>query len=749
MKKSKLIPIKRLGIFMLVLFSLGLHAQNSMQVIHNSPGAPEVDVYFNEIQINSSPIGYRQSTDNYAGFDGVNTVQLAIAGTNPPEYIYTGLVTLTGGFDYRAIATGIVGSTTQGQEFAVTYSSIDFSLPGIFNTNLSIYHSSPDAPTVGVVARGVTTLVSAFSYKDPAVNTQVPAEKYIIDVNAGSATGTTVKSYILDLSTSGDKNIAVIAGGLFSGKPAFGLYAIDQDGQRIDAKEMAKVQVIHNSPGAPAVDVWINGSTVAGGVVFRKASGFLQVDPTIPTTVQIAVTGSDPYNIVSTDIITLTSGISYRAIATGVVGSSVVGQEFDVTYHEATTTTSGGNTGLDIYHSSPDAPTVGVVARGVATLVNAFSFKDAATHVSVPSSNYVLDIRAGSASGSLVTSFSAPLAGFAGKNIAVLASGLLNGTPAFGLVAITEDGSEIVLPEPDPAKVQVIHNSPGAPAVDVWVNGTTVLSGVTYRQASGFLNVGISTFPTTVQIAVTGSSPYNIVSTDILTLTSGVSYRAIATGVVGSTVSGQEFDVTYFGATTTTTTGNTGLDIYHSSPNAPAVGVVAKDVATLVESFTFKSASYVSVPSNSYTININATNASGSTLFAYTAPLAGFINQNIAVIAGGMVGEGTTTGFGLYAVDFSGNVVVLPVVETASPTTTGVSLASTSEVSVFPNPASESINVVYVGGLVTEFELVNVLGATTTFAGNSADISALSKGLYVLKAYSKGQLLAVKKVFVQ
>jgi hypothetical protein len=26
------------------------------------------------------------------------------------------------------------------------------------------------------------------------------------------------------------------------------------------------------------------------------------------------------------------------------------------------------------------------------------------------------------------------------------------------------------------SKVQVIHNSPGAPAVDVWVDGTTVLT---------------------------------------------------------------------------------------------------------------------------------------------------------------------------------------------------------------------------------------------------------------------------------
>ena len=555
-----------LGAAMGLSFLSAFSQMAKVQVIHNSPDAPNVDVLINGSTVAGlTNVPYKAAS----GFLEVpvtppTTVQIAVAGTS--TIVSTDEVTLVAGTSYRAIASGLVGSTVSGEAFEVIYYEANVTTT-TGETGLDIYHGSPNAPTVGVVARGVATLVSAFSFKD-AEFVSVPSNTYTVDIRAGNSVGATVASYSAPLGGFSGQNIAVIATGTFPG--TFGLLAVTDAGGVVElpAPSPALVQVIHNSPGAPNVDVLINGSTVAGltNVPFRAASGFLNVPLfPYPTTVQIAVAGTS--TVVSTDILTnLMQNTAYRAIATGVVGSTVSGQEFDVTYFGATTTTVAGQTGLDIYHSSPDAPAVGVVARGVATLVSAFSFKDD-EFVRVPSDSYSIDVKAGNAVGANVASFTAPLAGFAGQNIAVLASGLLSGTPSFGLIAVAANGTVVVLPTttgpmvpPAPAKVQVIHNSPGAPAVDVWVNGMTVLGGVMFRQASGFLDVPVST-PTTVQIAVTGSNPYNIVSTDVLTLSSGVSYRAIATGVVGSTVSGQEFDVTYFGATTTTVAGQTGLDI--------------------------------------------------------------------------------------------------------------------------------------------------------------------------------------------
>src|SRR5690242_6965489 len=39
------------------------------------------------------------------------------------------------------------------------------------------------------------------------------------------------------------------------------------------------------------------------------------------------------------------------------------------------------------------------------------------------------------------------------------------------------------------AKVRVVHASPDAPAVDVWVDGSKVLSGVTFFTASDYLDL--------------------------------------------------------------------------------------------------------------------------------------------------------------------------------------------------------------------------------------------------------------------
>jgi len=278
-----------------------------------------------------------------------------------------------------------------------------------------------------------------------------------------------------------------------------------------------------------------------------------------------------------------------------------------------------------------------------------------------------------------------------------------------------------------PAKVQVIHNSPGAPAVDVWVNGTTVLSGVVYRTASGFLNVPVA-MPATVQIAVTGSNPYSIISTDVLTLTSAMSYRAIATGVVGTTVVGQEFDVTYSAATTSTTAGFTGLDIYHSAPDAPTVGVVARGVATLVSAFSFKDDAFVSVPSNLYTVDVNAGSATGATVASFTAPLAGFAGQNIAVLASGLLGANS---FGLIAVAKDGTVIVLPafVLSTSNP--------SNVSVSVFPNPASSSVNV-SASEEVVSLTLFDVAGVAVSSAkATSLSVEGVASGLYILAIETK------------
>jgi hypothetical protein len=112
--------------------------------------------------------------------------------------------------------------------------------------------------------------------------------------------------------------------------------------------------------------------------------------------------------------------------------------------------TVGTNVDFRVIHGASDAPTVDVIARNVATLVNDASYSNITPYLTVPANNYVLDVTPGNNNSVIVASFSAPLTGLAGQSAVVLASGFLtpstnqNGA-AFGLLAVLVDGTAFML----------------------------------------------------------------------------------------------------------------------------------------------------------------------------------------------------------------------------------------------------------------------------------------------------------------
>ena len=153
-------------------------------------------------------------------------------------------------------------------------------------------------------------------------------------------------------------------------------------------------------------------------------------------------------------------------------------------------------------HGATDAPTVDVIARGVATLVDDAAYGDMPPSFAVPAASYTLDITPAMDNNTVVASFTADLSGLAGGAAVVFASGFLapmnnqNG-PAFGLFAALPDGNVVALPAyKDPmARLQVIHNAadPGAALVDLYVNGTLFQDDFAFRAATPFSGCDLET----------------------------------------------------------------------------------------------------------------------------------------------------------------------------------------------------------------------------------------------------------------
>jgi len=104
-----------------------------------------------------------------------------------------------------------------------------------------------------------------------------------------------------------------------------------------------------------------------------------------------------------------------------------------------------------VLHGSSDAPTVDVIARDVATLVDDAPYTAITDYIEVPADSYILDVTPGSDNETIVASFTADLSGLAGGSAVVFASGFLDPTAnqngeAFGIFAALANGTIVEFP---------------------------------------------------------------------------------------------------------------------------------------------------------------------------------------------------------------------------------------------------------------------------------------------------------------
>jgi hypothetical protein len=195
------------------------------------------------------------------------------------------------------------------------------------------------------------------------------------------------------------------------------------------------------------------------------------------------------------------------------------------------------------------------------------------------------------------------------------------------------------------ACVNVIHASPDAPAVDVYVDGAQALSELEFGTASGWVAVPAGAHQ--IQVAAAGAAPDSAVIDAELTLEEGAAYEIAATGLLAAIAPQvNQVDLGTLGAED----GEMArIRVVHASPDAPAVDVAVKDGDVLIENLAFPEASeYLSVPAGSYDLEVRPT---GTTDVALDLP-------GVALEAG--------TVYTVYAIGqiADGSLSVLPVMAT-------------------------------------------------------------------------------------
>ncbi|GIU73930.1 MAG: hypothetical protein KatS3mg004_1017 [Bryobacteraceae bacterium] len=170
-------------------------------------------------------------------------------------------------------------------------------------------------------------------------------------------------------------------------------------------------------------------------------------------------------------------------------------------------------------------------------------------------------------------------------------------------LAVLSLAAGTVLAQGSNARVRIVHASPDAPAVDIYVNGGMVLENMPFREYSEYLSLPAGTY--TVEIKVSGTN--TVVKQLSVPVQAGKDYTAIAVGYAGGSSPG--FDVMLLeDDNSAPADGRIKVRIAHTAPGAPAVDIyVTTPFETLsgkqpvLTNVPFKAASgYLSLPIGMY-----------------------------------------------------------------------------------------------------------------------------------------------------
>lgn len=162
-----------------------------------------------------------------------------------------------------------------------------------------------------------------------------------------------------------------------------------------DDDAQAEVRVIHASPDAPAVDVFVNGATVLEGVPFKTVSDYLAV-PGGDNEVAVAPAGAGVENAVIDTELTVEAGTDYTVAAT----NRLANIEPVVFVDDNEVGFPAPKPRLRVVHLSPDAPDVDIaqtdgpgVASGPEVVVEDLTFRNASGYLELLPTDYEFAVR--------------------------------------------------------------------------------------------------------------------------------------------------------------------------------------------------------------------------------------------------------------------------------------------------------------------------------------------------------------------
>jgi hypothetical protein len=156
--------------------------------------------------------------------------------------------------------------------------------------------------------------------------------------------------------------------------------------------DVARFRVLHASPDAPAVDVWVNRTRVARSLLYTKFSSDWQY-PAVTAVVRVYNAGS-PFNSppLFQKNVTFEIGQTYTLVLTGLIGQPNTPQAFDIVPFQDPPRPPAGTTTIRLAHVAPGIANVDLFSAANEPFILDVGYKTAKA-VDKPAGTYDLQVR--------------------------------------------------------------------------------------------------------------------------------------------------------------------------------------------------------------------------------------------------------------------------------------------------------------------------------------------------------------------
>lgn len=401
------------------------------------------------------------------------------------------------------------------------------------------------------------------------------------------------------------------------------------------AADKGTVRFLHASPNAPAVDIYVNGKKAVAGLARGKITSYLDLGAgTYNYAIRAAGARRLPNNIVLSGRVAVASN---RVATIAVTNAASNRHRLRVVTLRDAAVRPFGAARLRVAHLSPDAPPVDIVLQGAGKVVSKLRFTATSPYLTIPAGTYTFNVRLAGTTKNVLTL----------RNVRIGAGQLYT---AWALGAVAPRRGELglrglVTTDKLPGRyartqLRVLHASPGAPNVDVYVDGQRAIPDLPFGSAApddgSYLK--LPSGAAAVAIRPAGADP---ASPPVYSANLDLAPQATVTAAARGQLADNTFTVSALIDDVSPTTGKARVTVAHLSPNTPAVDVYADasntSGAPAISGLAFPTGSTsLLVPPATYTFGVTVAGSKALALTAGPAPLPA--NSTTVVYAIGLLG---------------------------------------------------------------------------------------------------------------